>query len=119
MRRIKTWLATLATIGLASTCAVALPLKADLASSAEPKGKAFDKVAIVCNAWGQCWQAGPYYGGGGYYGGYGGYGYRGYGGYYRGYRGYGGGWNRGWGGGWGHRGWDGRDWHGGRWGHFD
>lgn len=112
MRHITTWLATLAAIGLTLGIASATPVVSQSALS----GAAIEKVAVVCNAWGQCWQTGPYYGRG-YYGGYGAY--RGYGGYYGGYRGYGGGWNRGWGGGWGHRDWDGRDWHGGRWGHFD
>jgi hypothetical protein len=111
MKRTKTWLATLAIMGIASSNAFALPLGSGRAQFPALKGEAIENIAVVCNAWGQCWQAGPYYGGGGYYGGYGGY--------YGGYRGHGGGWNRGWGGGWGHRDWDGRDWHGGRWGHFD
>lgn len=73
-----------------------------------------EKAAWVCDDWGRCYQTYPSYGG--YYGGYGGYGAY----YNRGYGGYGGGYYQR-GGDWddddrGHRGWDGRDWHGGRWG---
>jgi hypothetical protein len=92
--------------------AFAMPMAGDIVTqSAE---REIEKAAMVCDAWGQCYQTYPNYGAG--YGGY----YRGYGGYGGGYYRRGGGWDRddGYRGGWGRHDWDGRDWHGGRWGEW-
>ncbi len=93
--------------------AFAMPVAdGSVAQSLDVRGIA--QAALVCDAWGRCYQTYPSYGG---YAGYGGYGS--YGSYSGGYYRRGGDWDddEGYRGG-GRRDWDGRDWHGGRWGEW-